>query len=145
MLQRQVLVCRVGPREIAFPAHAVLRIMRMAALTPLPGAPAGVAGLLSVHGDVLPVVDVRLHLGLPAAPPHPAQALVLLNAETRFLAWVDEAREIAALEAHELEPLATDEQMIATQVARLGARVVLVLDPERLNPGPLTLASRRAS
>src|SRR5437588_12158832 len=80
-----VLVGRIGHQRFALPAGAVERILPMAALTPLAGAPPGVAGLLNLRGDVLAVIDPRPRLGL-ATPPHkPEQHLVLASAATRFL------------------------------------------------------------
>ena len=63
-----VLVARVGDRRLALPAAAVERILRMAEVTPLPGAPPGVAGVLNVQGSVLAVVDSRPRLATASGP-----------------------------------------------------------------------------
>lgn len=49
----------------ALPLDAVERVVPAAALTPLPGAPAIVLGLLDFEGRIVPVVDVRARFRLP--------------------------------------------------------------------------------
>jgi purine-binding chemotaxis protein CheW len=44
----------------------VERVVPAAALTPLPGAPAIVLGLLDLGGRIVPVVDIRARFRLPA-------------------------------------------------------------------------------
>src|SRR5207302_575736 len=51
-----VLVGRIGEQRFALPADAIVRILPMAALTPLAEAPRGVAGLLNLGGEVLAVI-----------------------------------------------------------------------------------------
>jgi purine-binding chemotaxis protein CheW len=64
-----VLVLRVGSRLAALPLRDVAETMRPLPLQPVAGAPASVMGLAVIRGSAVPVLDVRLLLGLPAAPP----------------------------------------------------------------------------
>lgn len=141
-----LLIVRVGSQRFALPAAAVERILPMAALTPLPGAPRNVAGLLNLHGGVVPVVDPRPHLagvaltnsagssGSAPAEPDASQHLVVMVAQTRYLLWVDAAEQVFASPAR---PTAS--------VVRLGDAVVPVLSPESLDPGPLLATAGAAA
>lgn len=46
------------------PLAAAERVLPMVAVTPLPGAPDVILGVISLHGEPLPVVDIRRRLGL---------------------------------------------------------------------------------
>lgn len=54
-----VVVCWVGTRRVAFLQQAIETVVRMARLLPLEGAGPSVAGLLSLHGELLPTIDVQ--------------------------------------------------------------------------------------
>ena len=131
-----VLVARVGDRRLALPAAVVERILRMAAVTPLPGAPPGVAGVLNVQGSVLPVVDPRPWLATASAPAQPDQHLILVaSAEGRYLLWVDGAERLEPVEPGSLVAMdSAASEAGARWVARLGADLVPVFAAEALAP-----------
>jgi len=54
-----LLALSVDDRRYALPLSAVERIVRIVEVTPLPSAPEIVAGVVNVHGRVIPVVDLR--------------------------------------------------------------------------------------
>lgn len=68
----RVLLLRLGERDFALPLAAVEEVRRAtAALARLPQAPGetpeGLAGLMTLRGEPLPVMDLRRLLGLPPA------------------------------------------------------------------------------
>ena len=66
MAARQtVLVFSVADRRYALEVADVERIVFAAELAPLLDAPAHIAGLMNIAGEIMPVVDVRRRLGLP--------------------------------------------------------------------------------
>jgi purine-binding chemotaxis protein CheW len=80
------LVVRAADELFALPGPAVREVARWRAPTPVPGAPPVIPGIISQRGVVLPVVDLRLALGLAAAPPERAARLVVLQHEAVDLA-----------------------------------------------------------
>lgn len=62
------------------PLAAAERVLPMVAVTPLPGAPDVVLGMIGLHGEPIPVVDVRRRLGL--APREYGAAAHILIAST---------------------------------------------------------------
>ncbi len=133
---RELLLGRLGERVIAIPASNVERIMRMVALTPMADAPPGVAGLINLQGDVLPVVDPRPALGLPTPAVGLGQRLVLMTGATRFALWMDTVDQIVTLADGEVEAFAVEQAgSITPLVVRIGESIVSVLDPRVLDPG----------
>lgn len=84
----------------AVPLDHVDRVIPAAAVTALPGAPAGVLGVLDLHGQVLPVFDLRSRWRLPAAELSPRHQFLLVRSARRRLALViDEALGVQACAA----------------------------------------------
>jgi len=139
---QSLLTCSVGGIPLAVPIDAVERILRMAALSPVPNPMPGVVGLLNIAGEVLPVVDPRPTLGVQSASADPAQYLLLLVAHGRYLLWVDEVERM--IDAPLLpSPTASDSMLEA--VAQIEGRVVAILDPSALDPTPADRATAEAT
>jgi chemotaxis-related protein WspB len=62
----KVLVFHIGRERYALPLAAVLRVLPVARLKALPGAPSCVPGLLDLHGEAVPVIDLSHMAGSPA-------------------------------------------------------------------------------
>jgi chemotaxis-related protein WspB len=61
----KVLVFHIGRERYALPLAAVLRVLPVARLKALPGAPDYVRGLLDLHGEPVPVIDLSSLAGSP--------------------------------------------------------------------------------
>ncbi len=60
----KALVFRIGPDRYGLPLSVVARVLPAAALKQLPLAPPFVAGLLDLHGEPVPVIDLARLAGL---------------------------------------------------------------------------------
>lgn len=97
------LVLRCAGERYALVSAAVREIARWRAPTPVPGAPALLPGIISQRGVVLPIVDLRLLLALPAAPPDRETRLVICQHEPVDLALlVDGVDDLVQLPADQL-------------------------------------------
>jgi purine-binding chemotaxis protein CheW len=128
-----VILLRVEEREYALPLGCVVEVVRMAALTPAPDAPAQVFGLLDLRGRVVPVIDLRTRLGLPAAAPGLSTPICVVEAGGRAYGLVADAVTdvhplLAPVERLEVTPAGSP----AAGVTHVGGRLVTLLDPERL-------------
>jgi len=94
------LVVRAADELYGLPGTSVREVMRWRAPTPVPGAPPVLPGIISQRGVVLPVVDLRLALGLPGAPPERSARLVIIQHEAGDLAlFVDAVIDLVPLAA----------------------------------------------
>lgn len=59
------IVFRLDGRRYALPLTAVDRVVRAVDVTPLPNGPALVLGAINVHGQVVPVLNLRRRLRMP--------------------------------------------------------------------------------
>jgi purine-binding chemotaxis protein CheW len=97
-------------REVfAVPVDAVLEILDMRPMFRIPEAPSYLAGLIDVRGRGVPVIDLRLKLGLPAqATTETTRILVLefaVGDQTLVLGLVaDRVIEVITLDQREIQP-----------------------------------------
>ena len=61
------------------PLEQLREVARLSHLRRVPGAPAGVAGLVNLRGEIICALDVRTILGLPAQAPADSSILVALR------------------------------------------------------------------
>jgi purine-binding chemotaxis protein CheW len=81
-----LLVFETAGRRYALPLAEVREVVRAVAITPLPGAPAAVEGVVNVRGELVPVMDVRLREQLPPKELDPREYLLSANAGGRTVA-----------------------------------------------------------
>jgi purine-binding chemotaxis protein CheW len=87
----RLVLFTVDGQTYALHLEAVDRILRMAEVTPLPGAPDAVEGVINIQGLVAPVVSIRRRLGLMHRAAAVSDSLVLAHARKRRLAIVAES------------------------------------------------------
>jgi hypothetical protein len=63
-----ILVFSLDEPLYALPLSSVERVVPAVEITPLPKAPEFVLGVINVHGQVIPVMDIRQRLRLPTRP-----------------------------------------------------------------------------
>ena len=71
-----LLLVEVGDKRLALPTARVREVAAAAAVTPVPTAPAPVAGLTQLRGQIVPVLD--LGTGPPRAP-RPSDPIVIVE------------------------------------------------------------------
>ncbi len=68
------------------PANAVNEIIRAVAITPLPGSPDVIEGIIDVRGAIVPVFNLRARFALPHKPLEPSDQFVLAQTSARVAA-----------------------------------------------------------
>jgi purine-binding chemotaxis protein CheW len=125
-----LLVFELAGQQYALPVTQVREVLPLAALTRIAEAPGALAGVLRLRGSLLPVVDLRRRLGLPAVAPRVSQRIVVaLAASSAVGLVVDSAHGL--LELSELpETAAPDRSQLVRTVVLADGRVVTILDLE---------------
>jgi purine-binding chemotaxis protein CheW len=104
----QLAVFRSDRVRCAVPLAFVERVLPMMGLSPLPGAPRVVMGLLCLQGQLLPVVDVRRRLLLPDCEYGVAAHLLVLETPRRRLAIAtDEVQGVLEVDAFSVASAST--------------------------------------
>jgi purine-binding chemotaxis protein CheW len=127
------VVFRLAAVEYALPVEAVLQMETFTGATLVPGAPAYVAGIVTVRGLVVPVIDLRARFGLPPAAATLDTRIIVTESGGRVVALVvDSAREVLRLdiEKHQPAPGVVIERAagFVYAVHALGQRLLLLVD-----------------
>lgn len=130
----QYVIFRLEAQQYGLPLTAVARIVRAVEITPLPEAPALVAGLVNVAGRILPVFNLRRRLALADRPVDPLDQLLIAQTSRRSVVlWIDEAIGVTALsEAERIEPESPGRRPpLVTGALKLRDGLVLIQDLEQ--------------
>lgn len=132
----QLVIFHIDGQRHALPLAAVERVLPAAEITPLPGAPAPVLGVIDVAGALLPVFSLRRRLGLAQPGPTPADQFLLARTPRRPLALlVEEVHGVVERETVPVDDVAPGLEHL-DGVARLDDGLLLIHDLERfLSPG----------
>lgn len=131
----QIVIFTLDEQGYGIPLNAVSRVVRMVEITPLPGSPAFISGVVNVRGEIMAVIDLRQRFGLPDhTSPLAGQLLITRWGRRSFVLMADcvngicDCRETACTEAEEIFP---DLPWLAG-VARLPDGLILLQDLDRL-------------
>lgn len=128
------VVFRVADAEFALPVAEVLYMESFREVTPVPGAPPYVAGVVPLRGRVVPVVSVRARFGSPEIEPDIDSRILVVQVGDRPIGLlVDSAREVVEIPQERIRPppplLGAAGRAFVKSVAELDARLLLFIDP----------------
>jgi purine-binding chemotaxis protein CheW len=135
----QVVVFRLDKEEFGVPIASVQEIVRVPdQLIRVPKAPSFVEGVINLRGTVLPVIDLRLRLGLKQIERTDRQRIMVFlisNVRTGFI--VDQVAEVLKIPKTAIETapqLSQEQSRLLSRMANLEKqkRMVQLLDPPYL-------------
>jgi purine-binding chemotaxis protein CheW len=135
----QVVIFRLDKEEFGAPIASVQEIVRVPEqLIRVPQAPSFVEGVINLRGSVLPVIDLRLRLGLKQVERTDRQRImVFLISDVRTGFIVDQVAEVLMIPKAAIEPapqLSKDQSRLLSRMANLEKqkRMVQLIDPPHL-------------
>ncbi|MCK6552390.1 chemotaxis protein CheW [Myxococcota bacterium] len=129
---RDFLVFQLARARWALPIAEVREILPAALPVPLPEAPAIVDGLLDLHGELVPVLDLRVRLGGEKRPLDPSEHFVVTCVGARLAALrVDRVLDVVHVPEESIDEHGLGGRSISGAV-RVAGDLVLVHDLARL-------------
>jgi len=102
---KRFLTFMLAGEEYALDILRISEIIRLRPLTEVPRTPPFVKGIISVRGVIVPILDLRMRLGLPAPEPGPqARILIVKRDEEPCGLIVDEVMHVVRLHPEDIEP-----------------------------------------
>jgi len=126
----------LGRECYGVPIESVQEIIRAAGITPVPGAPCHVRGVINLRGRIIPVVDLRKRLGLDGREASEEQRIMVVELGARRLGMlVDSVSQVirvpaALVEEIPEEAVSVDEKYVLG-VGKLEERLVFIIDLAR--------------
>ena len=102
-LLHEFLAFVVGEETFAFPLASVREILKPPPITPVPRSPSEVAGVISVRGKVVTVVDLRQQFGVEAVSGKHTRILLTVIEEELMGMMVDRVLQVYRFAADEME------------------------------------------
>jgi len=104
-LPTKYLTFFLGEEEFGVDILSVQEIRGLSATTRLPGAPETVRGVINLRGVIVPVVDLRIRLGLSPSVSTATSVVIVLGIEGRMVGLhVDAVSDVLDVEASEIQP-----------------------------------------
>lgn len=100
----QWVTFRLGNETYGLNVMQVREVLRYSEISPVPGAPSYVIGIINLRGNVVTVIDTRERFGLPTAEVTDDTRIVILESESQVVGiMVDSVAEVVYLKASEIE------------------------------------------
>lgn len=133
----RIVTFRVGRELFAAPIDRVERVLRYETPRRVPGTPSWIEGVIDYAGRVVPVINLRQRLDLPAVDPSAPTRVIVVSAPGDWMAIVvDAVLDVRALAPGELE---TPPGMLRGAafdamggMVHRGSDLVIILDIDRL-------------
>ncbi|WP_396128146.1 chemotaxis protein CheV [Exiguobacterium mexicanum] len=131
----EIVIFQSGPFIFGINVMKVREIITMLPLTPLPGTPEAIMGLIELRGEVMTVIDLPMVIGHPRDVGDDDRLIVCeFNGEKSVLR-VDQVTEIKRISWEQIDTpsdLARGMQGITNGVVKTGDQMIILLDYERI-------------
>jgi purine-binding chemotaxis protein CheW len=143
-LAEKYLMFMLAGQEYGILLVRIKELIGMTEITPVPGTPAFVKGVINLRGKVIPVADLRLRLGLDSADYAERTCIIVsdieIGKEKQLMGMIaDSVTQVIGIRGKDIEPAPefnrnTDIRFIAG-MAKIGGSVKILLDTSRLWEG----------
>jgi purine-binding chemotaxis protein CheW len=127
---QQLVVFSLGAEEYALPIAAVHEIIRFSEPRSVASDVTWIRGVIGLRGKIIPIFDLAARLELAGA--EPGKIVILETGGGQVGVMVDEVEEVLTVERDQLEPVPTANTDMIDAIAKIGDRLVILLNPEGL-------------
>ncbi len=141
---QQLVVFSLGAEEYALPIAAVHEIIRFCEPRSVASEVAWIRGVIALRGKIIPVFDLAARLELAGTGTEPGKIVIVETGTGQVGVMVDEVEEVLTTRSDQLEPVPTANTDTIEAIAKIGDRLVILLNPEGLfasAPSPDELAA----
>jgi purine-binding chemotaxis protein CheW len=131
----QLVVFALGGEEYALPIGKVQEIIRFQEPRAVSADDPWVAGVIGLRGKIIPVCDLCLRLGQEAHNRRDAKIVIVDANNGTAGIIVDDVAEVLTVTGEELDALPGTRCDFLEEIAKVGERLIVVIDPERLFAG----------
>ena len=132
---QQLVVFSLGSEEYGLPITTVQEIIRYTRPRTIPSAPPSVRGVINLRGKIIPVVDLKARLQVAGGDAEESKIVIVEAGAVTAGLIVDDVDEVITVDADALEPAPTGEVGYISAVAKVGDRLLVLLDVEAMFGG----------
>jgi len=131
----QLVVFSLGAEEYGLPITAVQEIIRYTKPRTIPSAPPSVRGVINLRGKIIPVVDLKSRLQLHGGDAEESKIVIVEAGAVTAGLIVDDVDEVLTVDEGSLEQAPTGDVGYISAVAKVGDRLLVLLDAEAMLRG----------
>jgi purine-binding chemotaxis protein CheW len=135
---QQLVVFSLGSEEYALPIGAVHEIIRYTEPRAVASRVAWIRGVIGLRGKIIPVYDLAARMGLEGTP---GKIVIVESGSGQVGVMVDDVEEVLTVSANALEAVPTADREAIAAIAKVGDRLVILLDAGGLFAGAEELAA----
>ena len=133
----QLVSFKIGNEEFGVDILNVQEIIKIMQITKVPNSPSFVEGIINLRGRVIPVIDLRLRMGLQKRQHTKDTRIVVVDIKSRTVGFiVDEVSEVLRIPKNITEAppeiVAGINSEFITAVGKLEDRLLILIDLERI-------------
>jgi purine-binding chemotaxis protein CheW len=129
---RQLVVFTLGAEQYALPIKQVQEIIRYKQPRSFTSTDYSVRGVISLRGRIIPVHDLASRLGVSTELSDHTMIMILETAAQTVGVIVDAVDEVLTVKADQLEQLPNADTTLMDSIAKLGDRLVVLINPSTL-------------
>uniref|UniRef100_A0A7C5V4L4 Chemotaxis protein CheW n=1 Tax=Caldicellulosiruptor owensensis TaxID=55205 RepID=A0A7C5V4L4_9FIRM len=135
--EKQLVIFKLGNEEYGVDIMQVKEIIKMTNITKIPQVPSFVEGIISLRGEILPIIDMRKKFGLPAGEKTRQTRILVINLDNVTIGGiVDEVTEVLRLPNDAITPPPPVIRGINTEylqgVGQINGRIIILLDMSKI-------------
>jgi purine-binding chemotaxis protein CheW len=135
---QQLVVFSLGSEEYALPIGAVHEIIRHTEPRAVASRVAWIRGVIGLRGKIIPVYDLAARMGIEGTP---GKIVIVESGSGQVGVMVDDVEEVLTVSADQLEAVPTADREAIAAIAKVGDRLVILLDAGGLFAGAEELAA----
>ncbi|GAA5158212.1 chemotaxis protein CheW [Viridibacterium curvum] len=133
----EYLTFTLGQEEYAIDILKVQEIRGYDSVTRIAGAPAFIKGVINLRGTIVPIIDLRIKIGVGDADYNAFTVVIIMHVGGRVVgAVVDGVSDVMALASDGIKPAPEFSSSVGAEyiagLASVGERMLIVLDIERM-------------
>lgn len=130
------LTFSLGGETFAMPVEPVQQIVRISSITRVPHAPHPIRGVTNLRGRVIPVIDLRVRVGLPTTEIDRSARIIAVGSRGRVIGLlVDAVHQVMHIDLNQIQRPPDDVLTIQSDyiagVYHHGESLILLLDVDR--------------
>jgi purine-binding chemotaxis protein CheW len=133
----QLVSFKIGEEEFGIEILKVQEIIKMMAITKIPNTPEFIEGIINLRGRIIPVVDLRIKLGLAKQSHTKSTRIVVVELNNQVVGFiVDEVNEVIRITKNTIEEppemISGVNREFVTGIGKLEDRLLILLNLEKV-------------
>lgn len=121
----QYIVIKIGEEQYGIDIQHIDNIVRMQSMTRVPKVPAHLKGVINLRGEVIPVMSLRLKMGLEDDEITKSSRIIILKMDQQEAIGiiVDQVKEVVTLNNEQIERMSYDKEDRKPYVFAVGKQI----------------------